>query len=451
MSTAPNMKMVKEECCKFQVTNDYLGKLQSIMLDQLDKGLSADFNSVAEVKCYITYIHDLPCGEERGRFLALDIGGRNMRVLCMDLKGQYYDTILTSYDFPQWLIRGEGNVLFDHIAECLAIFIKQNRLEDEELSLGFTFSHPIRKSSAATGILIKWTKEYSAIDVVNMDVAQLLMEAIDRRNDIKIKLTAILSDTTGTLMSCAFKNKNCRVGLIVGTGFNICYMEKLTRIETYEGTKPENKTYVFVNTEMGGLGEQGTLDTIVTDYDKALDIASLNPQSQIFEKLVSGSYLGELVRLVIVNLVSRSALLSGKSSDSLEIPGTFKTGYISAIEEDSPGFYYKCIHCLNDLGIHHATNEDCRAIRMICEVISKRAALLCATALSAILIRMDEESVTIGVDGSVYRYHPTFKDLLERKTRELTPPSIKFELALSDDGPGKGAALVAAVVQYNNL
>lgn len=34
--------------------------------------------------------------------------------------------------------------------------------------------------------------------------------------DVKIDITAILNDTTGTLMSCAWKNHNCKIGLIVG-------------------------------------------------------------------------------------------------------------------------------------------------------------------------------------------------------------------------------------------
>lgn len=34
--------------------------------------------------------------------------------------------------------------------------------------------------------------------------------------DVQIEICAILNDTTGTLMSCAWKNHNCRIGLIVG-------------------------------------------------------------------------------------------------------------------------------------------------------------------------------------------------------------------------------------------
>lgn len=32
---------------------------------------------------------------------------------------------------------------------------------------------------------------------------------------------------------------------------------------------------------------------------------------------------------------------------------------------------------------------------------------------------MEKEYVTVGVDGSVYRFHPTFHDLLDQKIDEL--------------------------------
>lgn len=34
--------------------------------------------------------------------------------------------------------------------------------------------------------------------------------------DVQIDVCAILNDTTGTLMSCAWKNHNCKIGAIVG-------------------------------------------------------------------------------------------------------------------------------------------------------------------------------------------------------------------------------------------
>ena len=58
---------------------------------------------------------------------------------------------------------------------------------------------------------------FSCSDVEGNDVVQLLQQAIERRGDVKIEVCAILNDTTGCLMSCAWKDERCRVGLILGT------------------------------------------------------------------------------------------------------------------------------------------------------------------------------------------------------------------------------------------
>lgn len=53
--------------------------------------------------------------------------------------------------------------------------------------------------------------------------------------------------------------------------------------------------------------------------------------------------------------------------------------------------------------------------------------------------------MTIAIDGSLYRFHPRFHNLMVLKIKELVNPGHKFKLTLSHDGSGKGAALVAAV------
>lgn len=41
-------------------------------------------------------------------------------------------------------------------------------------------------------------------------------------------VAALLNDTVGTLMACAFKENSCNIGVILGTGTNACYLEKLS-------------------------------------------------------------------------------------------------------------------------------------------------------------------------------------------------------------------------------
>ena len=62
------------------------------------------------------------------------------------------------------------------------------------------------------------------------DVVKLLKKAINGRNDVKIEVAAILNDTTGCLLSCAWKNPKCRIGMIIGTGTNACYLEDMDKV-----------------------------------------------------------------------------------------------------------------------------------------------------------------------------------------------------------------------------
>ena len=120
------------------------------------------------------------------------------------------------------IMEGPGEQLFDHIAACLATFVKSRNLDDQILPLGFTFSFPVRQKGLDKGELITWTKGFKCSGVEGSDVVTLLKNAIARRGDVKIDVAAILNDTTGCLMSCAWKNPKCRIGLIIGTGTNVC-------------------------------------------------------------------------------------------------------------------------------------------------------------------------------------------------------------------------------------
>lgn len=89
---------------------------------------------------------------------------------------------------------------------------------------------------------------------------------------------------------------------------------------------------VIVDIESGAFGDTGVLDFIRTEFDNELDRLSLLPKSFTFEKYISGRYLGELVRLVIVKLIEEQILFNGIPSDKFLKPGGFTTRFISMIE-----------------------------------------------------------------------------------------------------------------------
>jgi len=80
------------------------------------------------------------------------------------------------------------------------------------------------------------------------------------------------------------------------------------------------------------------------------------------------------------------------------------------------------------MGINDPSLVDCANVRYICECVSRRSAHLVSAGLAVLLNKMDEKSVTIGVDGSVYRFHPYFHKLMVEKTKQLTNPDIKVSV-----------------------
>lgn len=80
---------------------------------------------------------------------------------------------------------------------------------------------------------------------------------------------------------------------------------------------------------------------------------------------------------------------------------------------------------LGELGLSHATEQDCANVRYICECVSRRAAHLVSAGIAVLINKMKEPSLTVGVDGSVYRFHPHFHDLMVEKIKQLILPGIK--------------------------
>lgn len=111
--------------------------------------------------------------------------------------------------------------------------------------------------------------------------------------------------------------------------------------------------------------------------------------------MISGMYMGELVRLALVRFTNAGVLFGGQGSDLLFTRGRFFTKYVSEIETDRPGEFFFCREILEELGLPHASEQDCANVRYICECVSSRAAHLVSAGIAALINRMDEPSVTV--------------------------------------------------------
>nr|XP_039251587.1 hexokinase-2-like [Styela clava] len=432
----------------FYLSDAKLELVTQKMENEMMKGLNKATNKNSTLRMLPTFVQSLADGSESGAFLALDLGGTNFRVLLVRLSaGERPEMDSQIYKMPSSIMTGTGEKLFDHIALCMAKFLQRLDMHDRNLPVGFTFSFPCEQDGLDKAKLLSWTKGFSCEGVVGNDVVTLLREAIDRRGDIDVQICAVVNDTVGTMMSCAYEENDCSIGLIIGTGSNCCYMEKMTNIGTIEGEEGD----MCINMEWGAFGNDGSLNDIRNSYDKLVDEASINPGQQLYEKMISGMYMGEIVRLALCQLTEDRVLFDGIGSEELYTRGKFESVIVSQIERNAPNGFHALQNILYNLDLG-AIREDCEIVEYICEAVSTRAAYLCAAGIAAVARKIksnypekNEINITVGVDGTVYKKHPTFAKNLKRKVDTLTEGrGIGVKFALSFDGSGKGAALIAA-------
>ncbi|NWW30178.1 HXK3 protein, partial [Panurus biarmicus] len=421
-----------------------LEEVQALMREEMERGLCKETNATASVRMLPTYVSHTPDGTERGNFLALDLGGTNFRVLVVHVTEEGINMASEIYVIPAIIMQGTGEALFDHIIDCIIDFQMKQNLVTDMLPLGFTFSFPCKQMGLDKALLLTWTKGFSASGCVGQDVVQLLRDAAQRKQHFGIQVVALVNDTVGTMMACGYDDPKCEIGLIVGTGTNACYMEEMRNVGTVEGDQGR----MCINMEWGAFGDNGCLDHIFTIFDKVVDETTINPGKQRFEKLISGMYLGEIVRQILLVMTEKQLLFQGRPCPKLHNKNIFQTKFLSTIELN--GLALRQIRAiLNELELD-ASFEDSMLMREVCQTVSLRAAQLCAAGLAAVVEKMrenrglDQLSVTVGVDGTLYKLHPCFSTNLQ-KTLKYLAPNCNVSFLLSEDGSGKGAALVAAV------
>lgn len=403
-----------------------------------------------------TWVMGYPDGHETGTYLALDMGGTNLRVceiILLEEKGEF-DIIQSKYKMPDELKTGDSEELWEYIADCIQQFIEyHHEIEDLEkldmIPLGFTFSFPATQEYIDNGVLQRWTKGFDISGVEGKDVAPLFEAALIKRK-LPVRLSALINDTTGTLIASAYTDDTMKIGCIFGTGCNAAYMENCGSIPKLADHNLPPDLPMAINCEYGAFdNEHAVLPR--TPYDIVVDEDSPRPGQQAFEKMIAGLYLGELFRLVLVDLHDNKSckVFQGQDISMLRKAYTLDSSFLSLIEEDpfenltETGDLFK-----NELGII-ANKPELELCRRLAELIGTRAARLSACGVAAICTKKDIKSCHVGADGSVFNKYPHFKargavalrEILDWKVGEKDPISI----LAAEDGSGVGAALIAAL------
>ncbi|VDK88731.1 unnamed protein product, partial [Litomosoides sigmodontis] len=153
----------------------------------------------------------------------------------------------------------------------------------------------------------------------------------------------------------------------------------------------------------------GELASILTQFDRDIDEASVHKGKQMIDKLTGALYLGELARRILVQFTLDGYLFNGKCCEKLDEVDSFPTKYISEILRDEEGSFKICRRICDELDAPSHCTADY-------EIIHEMSA--CDQAIAALLRHIGRNSIKIG-----------------------------WELVPADEGSAKGAAIVAAVAE----
>ncbi|KAI9769044.1 MAG: hexokinase A [Geoglossum umbratile] len=439
----------------FSVDTAKLKHITDRFVSELEKGLSVEGGSIVSTSpMNPTWVTGYPTGYETGTFLALDMGGTNLRVCEISLPEEKseFDIVQSKYRMPEELKTGKSEDLWEYIADCLQQFVEYQHGEEDvgTLPLGFTFSYPATQNYIDHGILQRWTKGFDIEGVEGQDVVPMLEAAIAKRG-LPIKLTALINDTTGTLIASAYTDDTTKVGCIFGTGCNAAYMENIGSVPKLAHMNLDPDMPIAINCEWGAFDNEH-LVLPRTTYDAKIDQDSPRPGQQAFEKMVAGLYLGEIFRLVLIDLHDNKdiRIFEGQSVEQLRKPYSLDASYLSSIEEDP----FENLSDTQDLFLKYldlkANRSELELIRRLAELIGTRAARLSACGIAAICKKKDIKSCHVGADGSVFNKYPHFKERGAAALREILdwPSSLRKDpivVVTSEDGSGVGAAVIAAL------
>jgi len=420
----------------FTPSREALLALAARFQEEIARGLAGAGGSLKMLRTFV----EQPWGDERGRPIVVDWGGTHGRVGAVRLEGQGQVGILRedAFTFTEDDKAAPADRVFDVIVAAIDRLVGGDRRTAYELA--FVYSFPARLERIDRAIALPMTKGWHPVGLEGRDVAGLLGAALGRRGLTNVAVRAVANDTVAPMVLQTYRLRGrdgsarpAEVGLILGTGTN---------------QAADLPGFGIRNLECGDFN---LVSPQQTPYDVALDreVADPVPGAQLFEKMVSGQYLGEIVRRVVGDLAAPASLFQWSAVPAFATPFGFSSVNLSRIEADESGDLSAVEALLRELGITSSRLERL-TLRAVSRLVVARSARLVATTLVGTLRQIDPALArphTIAVDGSLWGGYPGYDGLVRAAFEELvgaeTAARIRPEFVR--DSTAAGAAVIAAV------
>ena len=216
------------------------------------------------------------------------------------------------------------------------------------------------------------------------------------------------------------------------------------------------KTHVLTNTELSMFGKY-IFPT--TRWDEILNATHILPNYQPFEYLVAGKYIGEIVRLIVVEATQKAGLFDGTRSPSLENdPYSIDTKDLAFVDTDTSHelaasrVLFHQQHQLPRL----PSERDMIFIKDVVRRVSTRSIIYFTVGIHALvtllqkLETVDLDHITIGCDGSIINKYPGFMERAQATLDQMIEfdhlhTKLRVSLERTADSAVLGAAVAGAL------
>jgi hexokinase len=402
--------------------------LVDCFLDEMEKGLNGEDSSLEMIPAYVGTDGVVPAGKP---VAVIDAGGTNLRI-CMAHFNEAGGIELSNFS-KQSMPGRDHEVTADEFYTVLVDALEP--IKNEFDHIGFCFSYPATISPDFDGRLIHWTKEIKIPELVGKSIGAGLIQALEKRG-IMGKKVALLNDTVAALLAGIAQgqtfNASSYIGFILGTGTNTAYVERNENIGKLDGLRASGSQ--VINVESGGFNafERGAFDLL-------LDQRSENPGGHVFEKTISGVYMGSLV-LELIRALASKGIFSDSGGAALSIMKELSTIHIDNLTAANG-------RDIDLLGSEVFSDSDREIMKTIFRAVVDRAALLTAVNLAAAVVKGGggqnaDQPVCINIDGSTYYKTFQLADKVQGYLKELLDPrGLHIRCIQVDDAPVVGAAI----------
>ena len=410
-----------------------IGKEVDKFISEMDAGLKGSESSLKMIPTFIGFQKDLYPLEP---VIALDAGGTNLRsaIISFNKEGGHELRNYTQSEMPGVEREVTAEEFFSAIADNL-----QDKPEFCK-RLGFVFSYPIEIYPDRDGRLIRFTKEIKARQVEGRFIGKGLMEELNKRGNNNIEEIVLLNDTVALPLSgiAALRQRqfSSYIGLVLGTGMNICYIEKNSNITKLPRPTLDPDSYQLVNIEAGGYlkGPCGVID-------REFDRSTRDPGYSTYEKMFSGAYLGSIVTEVTRFAVKDSMFTAGfcRAFNRFE-------GFASKDIDDY--LYFPPLDARLISLLEKMDEKDRILMHFLLDAMVERAAVLTAIALSSSIIKTDTgydpcSPVCIVAEGSSFYKMKNFGPRIDYYMKKALSAKdlYHFEIKRVEDAVMVGAAV----------